>query len=96
MAQPTEEHLQSALRILRYVSGTKDRGLLYRAGTTVQLAGYTDHDGNPSFGDHDGSPSKEKLRLAWVSNGMIVYADKHHPHIVFNFTIRLSNNSAYV
>jgi hypothetical protein len=44
MAQPIEEHLQSALRILRYVSGTKDRGLLYRAGTAVQLAGYTDAD----------------------------------------------------
>jgi hypothetical protein len=29
MARPTEEHLQIALRILRYVSGTKDRGLLY-------------------------------------------------------------------
>jgi hypothetical protein len=35
MARPTEEHLQSALRILRYVSGTKDRGLIYRAGTTM-------------------------------------------------------------
>jgi hypothetical protein len=44
MARPTKEHLQSALRILRYVSGTKDRGLLYRASTTVQLAGYTDAD----------------------------------------------------
>jgi hypothetical protein len=44
MARPTEEHLQSALRILRYVSGIKDRGLLYRAGTTEQLAGYTDAD----------------------------------------------------
>jgi hypothetical protein len=44
MARSTEEHLQSVLRILRYVSGTKDRGLLYRAGTTVQLAGYTDTD----------------------------------------------------
>jgi hypothetical protein len=44
MARPTEEHLQSALRILRYVSGTKDRGLSYCAGTAVQLAGYTDAD----------------------------------------------------
>jgi hypothetical protein len=42
------------------------------------------------------SPSEEKLRLAWVSNGMIMYADKHHPHKVFDFTIRLSNNSTYV
>ena len=44
MARPTEEHLQCAVRVLRYVSGTKDRGLLYRAGTSVQLVGYTDPD----------------------------------------------------
>jgi hypothetical protein len=44
MARSTEEHLQSALHILRYISGTKDRGLLYQAGTAVQLAGYTDTD----------------------------------------------------
>ena len=29
MTQPTEEHFQCAQRVLRYVSGTKDRGLLY-------------------------------------------------------------------
>ena len=44
MARPTVEHLQCAQRVLRYVSGTKDRGLLYRAGTAAQLVGYTDAD----------------------------------------------------
>ena len=44
MARPTEEHLQCAQRVLRCVSGTKDRGLLYRTGTTTQLVGYTDVD----------------------------------------------------
>ena len=44
MARPTEEHLQCAQRVLRYVSGTKDRGLLYQAGTAAQLVGYTDAD----------------------------------------------------
>jgi hypothetical protein len=52
MARPTEEDLQSALCILRYVSGTKDRGLLYRAGTTVQLAGYTDADWAGNAANH--------------------------------------------
>jgi hypothetical protein len=27
------------------------------------------------------SPSKEKLRLAWVSNGNSVYTDKYEPPI---------------
>ena len=44
MARPTQEHLQYAQRILRYVNGTKDRGLLYRTGTTARLVGYTDAD----------------------------------------------------
>ena len=37
-------------RVLRYVSGTKDRGLLYRTGTSAQLVGYTNADwaGNAS------------------------------------------------
>ena len=32
MSQPKVEHLQCAQRILRYVSGTKDRALLYQIG----------------------------------------------------------------
>ena len=44
MARPTEEYLQCAQRVLRYVSGTKDRGLLYSTGTSAQLVGYTDAD----------------------------------------------------
>jgi hypothetical protein len=52
MARPTEEHLQSALRILRYVSGTKDQGLLYRTVTAVQLANFTDADWAGNAADH--------------------------------------------
>ena len=44
MARPTEEHLHCAQHVLRYVSGTKDRGLLYRTGTAAKLVGYTDAD----------------------------------------------------
>ena len=52
MARPTEEHPQCAQRVLRYVSGTKDRGLLYRADTAAQLVSYTDADwaGNAADG----------------------------------------------
>ena len=42
MARPIEEHLQCAQRVLRYVSGTKDRGLLYWTGTAAHLVGSTD------------------------------------------------------
>jgi hypothetical protein len=41
------------------------------------------------------SPSEEKLRLAWVSNGMIVYADKYYLPIVTDFNYRLTDDSYY-
>ena len=44
MERPTVEHLHCAHRILRYVSGSKDRGLLYRYKIAEQLVGYTDSD----------------------------------------------------
>ena len=44
MAQSTEEYLQCAQRVLLYISGTKDRGLLYRTGKTMHLVGYIDAD----------------------------------------------------
>ena len=44
MAQPTVEHLQCTHHIVRYVSGTKDRRLLYRIGVAEQLVGYIDAD----------------------------------------------------
>ena len=44
MEKPTVEHLQCAQRILRYVSGTKDQGLLYRRGIPEELVGYIDAD----------------------------------------------------
>ena len=44
MQSPTVEHLYRTHRILRYVSGKKDRGLLYRHGIPEHLVGYTDVD----------------------------------------------------
>ena len=51
MARPTEEHLQSVHRVLRYVSNTKDRGLLYQTGDPEQLVSYTDVDWVGNAGD---------------------------------------------
>ena len=44
MARPTVEHVQCLQYILRYASGTKDMGLLYRTGVTEQLVSYADAD----------------------------------------------------
>ncbi|XP_074364362.1 secreted RxLR effector protein 161-like [Apium graveolens] len=45
MERPTTMHLNAAKRILRYVKGTLNYGLIYRRGTgNYILSGYTDSD----------------------------------------------------
>ena len=42
MSQPKAEHLQYTQMLLRYVSDTKDRALLYQTGVAEELVDYTD------------------------------------------------------
>ena len=67
MARPTEEHLQCAQRVVRYVSGTKDRGLLYQVGTAAQLVGYTDVDWASNAADRRSTSGYAFSLVAWSS-----------------------------
>ena len=42
MQTPQDIHLDCAKRVLRYVSGTMDYGILYKAATPIRLERYTD------------------------------------------------------
>ncbi|GKU98015.1 hypothetical protein SLEP1_g11072 [Rubroshorea leprosula] len=44
MHSPSEIHLKAAKRILRYVKGTIDFGVLYKSSTNVKLIRFTDSD----------------------------------------------------
>ncbi|CAM8902479.1 unnamed protein product [Rhodiola kirilowii] len=44
MARPLEEHMQVAKRILRYLRGTTELGLMYKRGEGVELKAFTDSD----------------------------------------------------
>lgn len=44
MAKPTELHLQTAKRILRYLKGTTNHGILYKKGREDDLLAFTDSD----------------------------------------------------
>lgn len=44
MAKPTKIHLQAAKRILRYLKGTFDYGIMYKKGSSDDLIAYTDSD----------------------------------------------------
>ena len=40
MQTPRDVHLDSAKRVLRYVSGTMDYDILYESATPIQLKGF--------------------------------------------------------
>ncbi|GMI90543.1 cysteine-rich RLK (RECEPTOR-like protein kinase) 8 [Hibiscus trionum] len=44
MEKPTELHLGAVKRILRYIKGTSNLGILYKKGGIGELVGYTDSD----------------------------------------------------
>ena len=44
MQKPRDIHLDCAKRVLRYVSGTMDCGILYKTAMLIRLEGYTDAD----------------------------------------------------
>ena len=51
MSNPSKAHFAAAKRILRYVKGTKDFGILYEADRDFNLTGYTDSDWAGSTND---------------------------------------------
>ena len=51
METTKETHWQAAKRILRYVNGTKQYGILYIATSDFRLVGYTDSDWAGSVDD---------------------------------------------
>ena len=51
MESPKDSHWQAGKRILRYVSGTKDRGLMYSISENFKLIGYTDSGNRGSTDD---------------------------------------------
>ena len=78
MSQPKAEHLQWAQRILHYVSGTKDRALLYQTGIAKQLVGYTDVDWAGNVGDHRSTSgfalSLRSAAIAWSNKKQPIVA----------------------
>ena len=51
MQKPKKPHLEAVQRMLRYVKGTLDCGLLYRRGEECEVIGYCDVDYTMTLGD---------------------------------------------
>ena len=59
MANPTESHITGIKRVMRYLNGTRNRGIRYSKSHGLDLRGYSDSD---YAGDRD----KAKSTTGWV------------------------------
>ena len=75
MEKLKEAHWQAAKRILRYVNGTKEYGILYTSSESFMFTGYTDSDWARSVDDR-------KSTLGYVfhlGSGAVLWASKKQP-----------------
>lgn len=82
MANPTEFHLQAAKRILRYLKGTFDYGIMYKKGSSEELMAYTDSD-------YAGDTEDRKSTSGYVfllSSGAVSWLSKKQPIVTLSTT----------
>ena len=82
MANPTEIHLQAAKRILRYLKGTFDYGIMYQKGGSTKLVAYTNSD---YAGDVDDRKSTSGYMFL-LSSGAVSWASKKQPIVTLSTT----------
>ncbi|XP_017617688.1 secreted RxLR effector protein 161-like [Gossypium arboreum] len=76
MQNPKKQHLETVRRVLRYVKGTLNYGLLYKKGEACKLVGYCDAD---YARDHD-TPSTTGSVFKFGS-GTISWCSKRQPTV---------------
>ncbi|XP_073313436.1 secreted RxLR effector protein 161-like [Primulina huaijiensis] len=75
MNTPTEEHLDAAYRVLRYLKGTPDKGLLFRKSSIRKIKVYSD-------ADWGGSPTDRRSTLGYftfVWGNLVTWRSKKQP-----------------
>ena len=82
MQTPCDTHLNCAERVLRYVSGTMDRSILYKEGAEIRLEGDTD-------ADWAGSVSDRRSTSGFVfslGSGAVSWSSKKQPTVALSST----------
>ena len=82
MESPKDSHWQAGKRILRYVSGTKDLGIMYSTSENFKLIGYTDSDNGGSIDDKK-STSGYTFHFG---TGVVSWASKKQPIVTLSST----------
>ena len=75
MQNPRKSHLEAVRRILRYVKGTIDYGLLYKKGETCNLVGYCDAN---YARDHDTRHSTTRYMFS-LGTTVVSWSSKRQP-----------------
>ena len=80
MESPKDSHWQAGKRILRYVSGTKDLGIMYSTSENFKLIGYMDSD--------NGGDTDDKKSTFWYTfhfgTGVVSWSSKKHPIVTLS------------
>ena len=82
MENPTEMHLLTAKKILRYLQGTKDFGLFYKKGEKMELVGFTDSD---YAGDQDDRRSTSGF-IFMFGTGAVSWSSKKQQIVTLSTT----------
>lgn len=82
MSSPTEAHWKAAKRVLRYVKGTTNYGILYTDEGGLQLEGFTDSDW---AGDRDDRKSTTGYAFS-LGSGAISWCSKKQPTVTLSST----------
>jgi len=80
MARPTELHLQAAKRILRYLKGTFDYGIMYKKRSSNDLIAYTDSDYAGDLNDRKSTSGYVFL----LSSGAVSWLSKKQPIVTLS------------
>ncbi|XP_040367238.1 secreted RxLR effector protein 161-like [Rosa chinensis] len=82
MGSPTELHMQAVKRVLKYLKGTVDLGILYKRNGNEQLEAYTDSD---YAGDLDDQRSTSGY-VFLLSTGAVSWSSKKQPVVTLSTT----------
>ncbi|XP_039142881.1 uncharacterized mitochondrial protein AtMg00810-like [Dioscorea cayenensis subsp. rotundata] len=82
MQNPKKPHLEAVRRILRYLKGTTDYGILYRKGEGCQVTGYCDAD---YAGDCDTRRSTTGYIFS-LGSGAVSWCSKRQPTVSLSTT----------
>ena len=76
MQKPSQVHFGAAKRVLRYLQGTMDYGIMYKFGGDLNLIGYSNSDWAGSIDDMKSTSSYAFLLgssiCSWLSNKTVL------------------------